>query len=58
MKNLKSLNLGKSLNRAEMKAIMAGKANDPYCSCGNLPGALTRCGCETFCNGDCPVVSY
>ncbi|WP_395056084.1 hypothetical protein [Flavobacterium sp.] len=41
-----------------MKAIMAGKANDPYCSCGNLPGALTRCGCETFCNGDCPVVSY
>lgn len=50
MKNLKSLNLGKSLNREEMKVISAGKANDPYCSCAaGSPGTLTHCGCQAFC---------
>jgi hypothetical protein len=52
MKNLKSLNLGKSLNREEMKSIAAGlyKANDPYCYCGQTTvGTLTHCGCAAFC---------
>ena len=51
MKKLKSLNLGKSLNREEMKSISGGKANDPYCSCSaGTAGTLTFCGCQDFCN--------
>jgi hypothetical protein len=54
MKNLKSLNLGKSLNRNEMKSILAGKANDPYCYCGQTDvGTLTHCGCASFCDSSC-----
>ncbi|WP_394759989.1 hypothetical protein [Flavobacterium sp.] len=51
MKNLKSLNLGKSLNRAEMKSISAGLQNMPSCSCSaGTAGTLTFCGCQDFCN--------
>lgn len=56
MKNLKSLNLGKSLNREEMKTISAGlyKNNDPYCYCaGTEVGTLTHCGCQDFCASEC-----
>ncbi|WP_394759734.1 hypothetical protein [Flavobacterium sp.] len=53
MKNLKSLNLGKSLNREEMKSISGGLENMPYCTCGKNPATLTTCGCDSFCNGGC-----
>lgn len=57
MKNLNALNLGKSLNREEMKAVLAGlvklQENDPYCTCGTKDPALTHCDCNSFCGGTC-----
>jgi hypothetical protein len=57
MKKLNSLNLGKSLNREEMKTVLGG-LNDPninegYCTCGTKPKKLTSCGCMDYCNGTC-----
>jgi hypothetical protein len=54
MKKLNALNLGKSLNREEMKSITAGirydGGNDPYCSCdAGTTSTLTHCGCQDFC---------
>ena len=57
MKKLNSLNLGKSLNREEMRTVNGGLANDPYCDCGGGGAVLTFCGCEAFCKGECKGVA-
>jgi hypothetical protein len=53
MKNLKSLNLGKSLNRSEMKSVAAGTAMYT-CTCGTKPPVAVHggCGCAKFCAGE------
>jgi hypothetical protein len=51
MKKLNALNLGKSLNREEMKSILAGKL--PMCYCGTGGGTPTRCLCHVFCGPGC-----
>ena len=53
MKKLNALNLGKSLNREEMKSIAGGKANAYTCTCGtNAPvSGLSGSCCKVFCGG-------
>ncbi|MDX6187830.1 hypothetical protein SGQ83_00570 [Flavobacterium sp. Fl-318] len=55
MKKLNALNLGKGLNREEMRAISGGIdfESGGYCTCGTKPAVLTRCGCVAFCNDSC-----
>lgn len=52
MKKLNALNLGKSLNREEMKSIAGGKYAAYTCTCGTaapVSGLTGGCGCVKYC---------
>jgi hypothetical protein len=59
MKKLNSLNLGKGLNRAEMKSISGGLLNlgtcndgDVFCKCAGPNGGSMNCG---YCDSNCGI---
>jgi natural product precursor len=53
MKNLKSLSLGKSLNRAEMKKVNGGTTKEWQCWCDGIRNGYCDGDSSACCNARC-----